>query len=66
MNQNLILHGLVILLLCWFLKDKVPYIGNLPGDFYLQFGNVQLFLPLASGLLLSLVFSMLRWFFNEH
>jgi hypothetical protein len=60
LNQNWVFHGLIIFALCWFLRDRVPYIGRLPGDFDVVFGNVRLFLPIVSGLLLSLAWSVIR------
>jgi hypothetical protein len=59
-GQNWFIQGLIVLAICWFLRDKVPYIGKLPGDIFLELGNLRLFLPITSGLLLSLAWSFLR------
>ena len=64
MSQSIFVQGVLVLLAVWLLKDRVPYIGYLPGDFCVQLGNFHLFIPLASGLLLSLAFSLLRGCFG--
>jgi hypothetical protein len=64
MNGNIVLQGIIILILVLLLKDRVPYIGNLPGDLSFRFGNVQLFIPFMSCLLVSLGISLLRGIFS--
>ena len=48
------------LLLPWLYKLGL---GRLPGDIHIQRENFQLYFPLTSGLLVSLVLSLLFWLF---
>ena len=60
MDSSIFLKGLLVLVLVYLLKDRVPYVGNLPGDMYLQIGNLSVFFPLTSGLLISFALSFLK------
>ncbi|MFQ5897888.1 MAG: DUF2905 domain-containing protein [Candidatus Methylomirabilia bacterium] len=53
----------VIFLLLGTLSGKVPWIGRLPGDIYIQRGNWTFYFPLATSILLSIVLSLLLSFF---
>lgn len=44
--------------LFWFLSQFIS-LGKLPGDFTWQKGNVTFYFPLATGLLLSLILTLL-------
>jgi len=53
----------VLIGLALMLAGRLPLIGKLPGDFVIHRGNVRIYLPLGTSLLLSLVLSLLlRWF----
>jgi hypothetical protein len=41
------------------LAGNVPGLGRLPGDLLLQRGNVTIYIPLATGLVLSLLLTLL-------
>jgi len=41
------------------LAGQVPWLGRLPGDLLLQRGNVTIYVPLATGLVLSLLLTLL-------
>ncbi len=40
------------------LGAKLPGVGRLPGDFVIERNGITLFFPLASGLLLSLILTI--------
>jgi hypothetical protein len=40
-------------------------LGRLPGDFVYRRGNVTVFFPLATSILLSIVLSLLLWLFRR-
>lgn len=45
--------------------DRMPWLGKLPGDVYLEGENFRLYFPLTSSLLVSLLLSLLLgWFGN--
>ena len=48
--------GLVVLL-----APKIPWVGRLPGDVIIQRERFTVYFPLASGLLASLLLSLVLW-----
>ncbi len=45
---------------------RIPLLGRLPGDIAVERGNVRFYLPLATGLLLSLLLTLvLNLFFRR-
>ena len=42
-------------------SDKIPLLWKLPGDFTIRIGNVYIYLPITTGILLSLVISLMLW-----
>ena len=53
---GLILAGLGGLLL---LVGQIPFLGRLPGDFSFGSGNVRVYIPLATSIILSLILTVL-------
>ena len=43
------------------LGPKIPFLGKLPGDFHFKKGNLELSIPLATSILVSLVLSGVFW-----
>ena len=41
------------------LAGKLPWIGRLPGDIYIQRGSWSFYFPLATSLLLSLILTLI-------
>lgn len=62
MQRLLILLGLVLLLagLAWPWLSKLPF-GKLPGDIAIERENFSFYFPITTGLLLSLLLSVLLW-----
>lgn len=63
----LIVFGLLIALVGALLLvvGRVPWIGRLPGDIYIQRGNWTFYFPLATSLLLSVVLTLVLWFLGR-
>ena len=59
----LILGGIFLLL--GNLSGKVPWIGRLPGDIYIQRGNWSFYFPLATSILLSIILTLIFSFFTR-
>ncbi len=59
----IILGGIFLLL--GNLSGKVPWIGRLPGDIYIQRGNWSFYFPLATSILLSIVLTLIFSFFTR-
>ncbi|MDP6483343.1 MAG: DUF2905 domain-containing protein [Nitrospinota bacterium] len=41
------------------LDGKIPWLGRLPGDIHIKRENFQIYFPLGTGLVLSVVLSLL-------
>jgi|WetSurMetagenome_2_1015567.scaffolds.fasta_scaffold308941_2 hypothetical protein len=60
-----ILGGLQVgigLMLMFF--DRNPLLGKLPGDITIKRDNVQIFIPITSGILLSVLISVIVWIYS--
>lgn len=58
----LIITGLGLVLL---MAPKIPWLGRLPGDIFIQRDRMTLYIPLASCLLASLLLSFLFWLWSR-
>lgn len=67
MSRMLIITGLVLVAagVLFALFPRVPWLGKLPGDLLIQRGNTTFYMPLATSLLISLLLSLLVWFFRK-
>jgi hypothetical protein len=54
----LVIAGAVLIL-----SGKIPWLGRLPGDIYIQRRNFIFFFPLTTSILLSVVLSLLLYLF---
>ena len=59
-GKILILVGvfIVVLGLSLVLWQRVPFLGRLPGDIFMQKGNLQLFFPIATCLIVSILLTV--------
>ncbi len=64
MQKTLIVAGITILVVGLLWLSKLP-LGRLPGDIVVEREVFRFYLPLATGMLLSLVLSLLVWFFRK-
>lgn len=58
--------GLIVLVGIVFVAGwRIPFLGRLPGDFSYDRGNVHVYFPLATGIVLSVVLTIvLNLFFR--
>jgi hypothetical protein len=63
----LIIFGIVLVLLGALLLvgGKIPFIGRLPGDIYIQKDNFTFYFPLATSLLVSILLTLLFSLFSR-
>jgi hypothetical protein len=59
---GLLIAAVGVLLL---LSTKVGWIGRLPGDITIRRGNFTFYFPLATCILISILLSLLFWFFRK-
>ena len=59
-GKILILVGvfIVVLGLSLVLWQRVPFLGRLPGDIFMQKGTLQLFFPIATCLIVSILLTV--------
>lgn len=64
MQRALIIVGVTILVigLLWPWLSKLP-LGRLPGDILVEREGFRFYMPLTTGILLSLLLSLLLWLF---
>lgn len=69
LGRLLVAAGLVAagvgLLLLMGVKGPLGWIGRLPGDFYFKGKNFTFYFPLATGLLVSVVLTLILWLINR-
>jgi hypothetical protein len=66
-GKFLVLFGVVIVLLGGLLlvAGKIPFIGRLPGDIYIQKDHFTFYFPLATSLLISILLTLLFFLFGR-
>lgn len=66
-GKTLMAAGAVIVLVgaVLFLSGKIPWLGRLPGDIMIERKNFTFYFPLATSILLSILLTILFWFFGR-
>ena len=64
MRQILILLG-VLLIAAGLLWPWLGWAGHLPGDIIIRHKNFTLYFPLVTGIVVSIVLSLLFWFISR-
>ena len=66
MPKLLIMTGAVLILVgvAWLVGERFG-LGRLPGDFRFEIGSTQVYVPLATSLLLSIGLSLVLWLLNR-
>lgn len=67
LGRTLILLGIVLVVagLAVTYSSRIPWLGKLPGDFTFRSGGLTVYVPLATCLLLSLLFSLVSYLFRR-
>jgi len=60
-----ILISLVGVLLLIFRNSGIPFLGRLPGDIVIQKKNFTFYFPIATSILLSVILSLIIYFFGK-
>lgn len=63
LGRGLIVIGLLLVIVGGALSflGRVPWIGRLPGDIYIQRENFSFYFPLGTCVVLSVVMTLLLW-----
>ncbi len=61
MGRVLIIAGAILLIVGVILTlvPHIPFLGKLPGDFHIRGKNYDIFIPLTTGILLSILLTVL-------
>lgn len=67
LGKILIVMGLVLVGagILFMLSDKIPWLGRLPGDITIKRDNFTFYFPLATCILISILISLILWFFRK-
>jgi hypothetical protein len=68
LGRILVVSGIVLVLLGLLvsLAGRLPFrLGRLPGDIYIHGKNTTFYFPLATCILLSVLFSLVLWIFRR-
>jgi hypothetical protein len=66
MSRLMIVTGILLIAagLLWPWISQLG-LGRLPGDIVIRHGNLRIYLPIATSLLLSVVFSVILWWLGR-
>jgi Protein of unknown function (DUF2905) len=56
---------LIVVGLIFSLSGKIPWLGHLPGDIYIQHERFTFYFPLATCLLISVIITLVLYFFRR-
>jgi len=65
--KALIIFGIILVGIGLFLTfaGKIPYIGKLSGDIYVQKKNFTIYFPLTTSILISIILSLIFWLWSR-
>lgn len=66
-GRTLIILGIVIIALGALLTfgGKIPWLGHLPGDIYIQRGRFNLYFPITTCIVISILISLVLYLFRR-
>ena len=67
LGKALIVSGLVLVALgaVFVFADKVPWLGNLPGDISIRRERYSFYFPITTCILISVIISLVLYFFRR-
>lgn len=66
-SKIFILIGVVLILIGILLQilPKIPILGRLPGDIYIEKENFKFYFPLTTSIILSIIISIIIYLFKK-
>lgn len=66
-GKAIIIFGLILITLGAVLTfiNKIPFLGRLPGDIFIQRKNFTFYFPLATSILISMFISLILWLWSR-
>jgi hypothetical protein len=67
LGKSLVIIGIIIIAFGIVINfaGKIPWLGRLPGDIHIKRDNFTFYFPLATCILLSVLFSLVFWLFKK-
>lgn len=67
MGKGLVLLGIVLVIIGILVmyKIRIPFLGKLPGDIFVQGEHVQFYFPIMTSIILSIVLSVVLYLFSK-
>jgi hypothetical protein len=67
MGKVLIICGVVLVIVGILVQfgNKIPFLGKLPGDFYIERPNFKFYFPLMTSILISIVLTLIMYIINK-
>jgi hypothetical protein len=67
LGKFLILVGILIIVagVLLVIGDKIPWVGKLPGDFFVKREKFTFYFPLTTCILVSIILSLIFWLFRK-
>lgn len=62
-GKTLVIFGIILIIVGLFLTfvNRVPFLGRLPGDIYVQRKHFTFYFPIATSILISIILSLIFW-----
>lgn len=67
LGKSLIIIGIIVVIVGLFVAygPKVPFAGKLPGDIHIKRENFEFYFPLATSIIISVIISVILYFFTR-
>lgn len=65
LGKILVVTGVILTVLGFAMAGKLGPLGKLPGDILISRPGFTFYLPLTTGILLSIILTLLFWFFKK-
>jgi hypothetical protein len=67
LGKMLMIFGVILIGLgaLFMFVNKIPFIGRLPGDIYIEKKNFTFYFPLTTSILISIVLSLIFWLWSR-
>jgi hypothetical protein len=67
LGKMLLVMGLAVAVVgvVLMLAGRVPWLGRLPGDIYVERGNWSFYFPLMTSIVVSVLLTLLFWLFGR-
>ncbi|MEK6589727.1 MAG: DUF2905 domain-containing protein [Nitrospinota bacterium] len=67
LGKMLIFFGVILIIIggLILLADKIPWIGRLPGDIFIQKKNFTFYFPIATSIIISIILTLIFSFLSR-